>query len=120
MISDVASNFLSVTGLRILSRILDFLLRVYLIRNTLSPIILSELVALDLIMTISLYISKSCFKPSYQQIELQNKNYNIIFRSFRSMTFISGLLRLFSYMHYNTLQYSFMTLSYGKCQWREF
>ena len=78
MISDVASNFLSVTGLRILSRILDFLLRVYLIRNTLSPIILSELVALDLIMTISLYISKSCFKPSYQQIELQNKNYNII------------------------------------------
>ena len=51
---------------------------------------------------------------------LNNKNHNIIFRSFRSMTFISGLLRLFSYMHYNTLQYSFMTLSYGKCQWREF
>ena len=78
MIKGVVSNFVSVTGLRIISKILDFFIRVYLIRNTLSPIILSELVTLDLIITISLYIPKSCFKPSYQQIELENKNYNII------------------------------------------
>ena len=36
------------------------------------------MVALDLIITTSLHITKSCFKPSYQQVDLSNKNHNIV------------------------------------------
>ena len=36
------------------------------------------MVALDLIITSSLHITKSCFKPSYQQVDFTNKNHNIV------------------------------------------
>lgn len=68
MISGVVNSFASVTLIRILSRVLEFFLRVYLIREVLSPEILAELIALDLIMTTSLHVTKNCFKPSYQQV----------------------------------------------------
>ena len=69
MIKGITTNFFSLTSIRIISRVLEFFLRVYLIRNTLSPEILAEMVSLDLILTTSLHIAKSCLKPSYQQVE---------------------------------------------------
>lgn len=68
MISGIVGSFASVTIIRILSRVLEFFLRVYLIRSVLTPEIVAEMVGLDLILTTSLHVVKSCFKPSYQQV----------------------------------------------------
>jgi O-antigen/teichoic acid export membrane protein len=78
MLSRVVSSFASVTILKVLSRVLEFLLRVYLIREVLSPEILAEMVALDLLLTTSLHIAKSCFKPSYQQVESKDEQRTIV------------------------------------------
>jgi hypothetical protein len=89
MIVDVGKNFLSLTGIRVVSRVLEFLLRVYLIRTVLSGEIVAELLGLDLIITSSLHLAKSCFKPSYQQIENPNPQHNIL-SSMNLMTFGVG------------------------------
>jgi hypothetical protein len=68
MIKKILSNYGSLTGIRILSRIFEFLLKTYLIRNLLSKAMLSHMVHLDLILTVSLHILKHCLKPSYQKV----------------------------------------------------
>jgi hypothetical protein len=78
MISGVVSSFASVTLIRPLSRLLEFFLRVYLIRSVLSAEILAEMVTLDLILTTSLHIAKNCFKPSYQQVESKDERNTIV------------------------------------------
>lgn len=65
------------TLIRVFSRILEFILRIYLIREVLSQEILAQMVALDLILTSSLHITKSCFRPSYQQVEQTDHRHNI-------------------------------------------
>lgn len=66
------------TIIRVVSRVLEFFLRVYLIREVLSPSILAEMMALDLILTTALHITKNCFKPSYQQVESTCDESNIV------------------------------------------
>ena len=68
MITGVVHSFASVTSIRVLSRVLEFLLRLYLIRNVLSEAILAQMVGLDLILTSSMHIAKACLRPSYQQV----------------------------------------------------
>lgn len=74
MLSGVANSFASVTIIRVLSRVMEFFLRVYLIREVLSPEVLAEMVALDLILTTALHVTKNCFKPSYQQMESKDRH----------------------------------------------
>ena len=77
MITGVIKNFASLTAIRVVSRVLEFLLRVYLIREVLSEEIVAQLVTLDLILTSSLHIAKACLKPGYQQVESNDEKRNV-------------------------------------------
>lgn len=68
MIRKVIHNFGSLTGIRILSRVFEFVLKTYLIRNLLDKEIVGHMLQLDLIITMSLHIIKSCLKPAYQKV----------------------------------------------------
>jgi len=68
MIKKVLKNVGSLSTMRILSRLLQFFLKTYLIRTQLDEEILAHLLHLDLIINTSLHIAKSCFKPSYQKV----------------------------------------------------
>lgn len=68
MLENVVTNFSSLTTMRVVSRLLHFVLKTYLIRTQLNEEILAHLLNLDLIITISMHVVKSCFKPSYQKI----------------------------------------------------
>jgi len=69
MILNVIKNFGSITSLRIVTRVFEFFLKTYLIRNILDKEILAHMINLDLILTSSLHIVKSCLKPSYQRVQ---------------------------------------------------
>ena len=68
MIKKVLKNAGSLSTMRILSRVVQFLLKTYLIRTQLDEEILAHLLHLDLILNTSLHIVRSCFKPSYQKV----------------------------------------------------
>ena len=68
MIEKVIKNAGSLSTMRILSRLVQFFLKTYLIRTQLDEQILSHLIHLDLILSTSLHLAKSCFKPSYQKV----------------------------------------------------
>lgn len=68
MLSNVMRNFGSLTTMRVLSRLLHFVLKTYLIRTQLNEEILAHLLNLDLILTTALHVIRSCFKPSYQKV----------------------------------------------------
>jgi len=79
MIRKVLHSFGSLTSIRILSRVFEFILKTYLIRNLLDREIVGHMLQLDLIITISLHIIKSCFKPAYQKVsDPENIEKNII------------------------------------------
>jgi hypothetical protein len=67
MIANVLKNFGSLTTMRVLSRLLVFGLKTYLIRTELDEQILAYLLNLDLLLTTSLHVARSCFKLSYQK-----------------------------------------------------
>lgn len=68
MIKKVLKNAGSLSTMRILSRLVQFLLKTYLIRTQLDEELLAHLLHLDLILNTSLHIARSCFKPSYQKV----------------------------------------------------
>lgn len=84
MLSTVLQNFGSLTTMRILSRIIHFMLKTYLIRTQLDQEVLAHLLHLDLLLTTSLHVARSCFKPSYQKVENQD---HVIKSSMNIMTF---------------------------------
>ena len=67
MLSNVLKNFGSLTTMRVVSRLILFALKTYLIRTQLDEQILAHLLNLDLLLTSSLHVARSCFKPSYQK-----------------------------------------------------
>lgn len=68
MISKIVHSYGSLTIIRVFSRVFEFFLKTYLIRNLLDKEILGHMVYLDLIVTTSLHITKSCLKFSYQKV----------------------------------------------------
>jgi hypothetical protein len=68
MLRTVLQNFGSLTTMRILSRIIHFMLKTYLIRTELDEEVLAHMLHLDLLLTTSLHVARSCFKPSYQKV----------------------------------------------------
>lgn len=68
MISNVLKGFGSIISIRILSRITEFILRIYIIRNVLDEETLSHIIHLDLVYNASLHIVKDCLKKSYQKL----------------------------------------------------
>ncbi len=68
MITNVLKNYGSLSLIRILSRVLEFFLKAYLIRSVLQQSVLGHLVNLDFILTFSLSIVKVALKPSYQKV----------------------------------------------------
>ena len=88
----------------------------------LSPQILAEMVALDLILTTALHITKSCFKLSYQQVESKSKAHNVV-SSMNLMsvgvltTAISAAVVIFLQWHHKilVLYVNHTILMYGVC-----
>ena len=62
------ANLGSLTAMRVISRLVHFLLKTYLIRTQLDEDVLGHLLNLDLVLTTSLHIVRACLKPSYQKV----------------------------------------------------
>ena len=106
MLKRVLSNYGSLATMRVLSRLLHFAIKTYLIRTQLNQQILARLLNLDLLFSLSLHVLKSCFKPSYQKIHNPD---NAIKSSMNIMTFgILGtavstvIVSLMEYLHYKS------------------
>lgn len=84
MLKKVVQNLGSLTVMRVLSRVVHFLLKTYLIRTQLDEEILAHMLHLDLILTASLHVVRSCFKPSYQKV---SNNNTIVESSMNIMSF---------------------------------
>ena len=102
MLANVLKNLGSLTTMRVLSRLVHFGLKTYLIRTQLDEQLLSHLLNLDLLLTTSLHVARSCFKPSYQKVG--NKEH-MVPSSMNMMTF--GILAtLASAFIVSLMQYS--------------
>lgn len=107
MLANVLNNLGSLTTMRVLSRLVHFGLKTYLIRTQLDEQLLSHLLNLDLLLTSSLHVAHSCFKLSYQKVYSKE---HMVPSSMNMMTF--GILAtlasafIFSLMQYSQHIYS--------------